>query len=243
MSAPRPHSRSSRPETGEGLRERLAAVLRRRDRRRVPEEACEARAAVTLVLRPDSPAGDADREARPEVAGGGEKAGRRADAGSGAGVSVLFVQRAEADGDPWSGHMALPGGRREPADPDLTATAIRETREETALRLREADVLGRLSDVVPASPHLPAIAITPFVVWYEGQGEVRASREIRDHVWIPLEALASPDHRSVLRLQREGASVAFPAIEYRGYTVWGITFEIIADFLRLLREAEPDLRS
>ena len=43
------------------------------------------------------------------------------------GLEVLFIKRAERDGDPWSGHMAFPGGRREPHDSDLYSTALRET--------------------------------------------------------------------------------------------------------------------
>ena len=36
---------------------------------------------------------------------------------------ILFIQRAEKEGDPWSGHMAFPGGHRDPTDDDLKAAA------------------------------------------------------------------------------------------------------------------------
>src|SRR5512138_157863 len=49
--------------------------------------------------------------------------------------AVLLIRRAERPGDPWSGHMALPGGRRESGDADLVATAIREAAEELGLAL------------------------------------------------------------------------------------------------------------
>lgn len=226
MTACPPDTGAPRPVGGEALRDRLAAALRGRERRRIPEEACEARAAVALVLRPDSPARDPGREPPAEVAEGG------------GGASVLFVQRAEADGDPWSGHMALPGGRRSAGDPDLVATAIRETREETSLVLDRSDVLGALDDILPRSAHLPAIAVTPHVAWYTGGKAVRGNREIRGHVWAPLEALLAPRRRSVLTLRRAGRRLDFPSIELGDYTVWGLTFEIVDAFLRVTGMAE-----
>ena len=51
---------------------------------------------------------------------------------------LLFIQRANRDGDPWSGQMAFPGGHREPQDPNLMAAAMRETQEEIGLSLANA---------------------------------------------------------------------------------------------------------
>ncbi len=72
-------------------------------------------AAVAVILRPD----DAD-------------------------TRILFIKRAEKRGDPWSGHMAFPGGHREPRDPDLRSAAERETLEEIGLDLERAEYLGPL---------------------------------------------------------------------------------------------------
>ena len=77
--------------------------------------------------------------------------------------AILLIRRAERTGDPWSGHIALPGGRREPADPDLVATAIRETGEEVGIALEPERPGGSLRDVVPRTPALPPIAVRPFV--------------------------------------------------------------------------------
>ena len=54
------------------------------------------------------------------------------------GRRVWFVQRAERAGDPWSGHVAFPGGHEEPGDVDLRHTARRETWEEVGVDLDEA---------------------------------------------------------------------------------------------------------
>lgn len=200
------------------VRMRLAATLAARTPRRIPAIECEARAAVTLILRPGPPG-----TANPARAGD---------------PSLLFVQRAELDGDPWSGHMAFPGGRREPGDPDLLATAIRETREETSLRLARRDLLGALDDVHPLTHQLPSIAVTPFVAWYEGEGEISPSDEVRDHIWVPVSALQAPEHRSAFTLRKGGQVASFPTFEFEGYTVWGLTFEIVARFLEILRTPE-----
>lgn len=170
----------------------------------VKDEEAERRAAVMLVLRESD------------------------------GVDALFVQRAEAERDPWSGHMALPGGRADPEDTDLIHTALRELREETALTIPRHGVLGRLDDVHPASRRLPSIAVTPFVAWLEGEARIEPNPEIQDHVWIPLAVLRDPGHRSELRVRAKGVDRVFPTIEYRGYTIWGLTLRIVHDFLGVI---------
>mgnify|MGYP006305808619 CR=1 FL=1 len=56
---------------------------------------------------------------------------------AGDGCELLFILRAKQEGDPWSGHMAFPGGRMEPDDADELAAARREAREEVALDLAD----------------------------------------------------------------------------------------------------------
>ena len=88
-------------------------------------------------------------------------------------LEVLLIKRARRDGDPWSGHMALPGGRRDPADTSLRQTAVRETLEETGIDLDELGAhLGRLVEVRPQSPHLPRISVAPHV--FGAPAETRA---------------------------------------------------------------------
>ena len=50
-------------------------------------------------------------------------------------AEILFIKRAARVGDRWTSHVALPGGKREPADADDRATSSRETREEIGLDL------------------------------------------------------------------------------------------------------------
>ena len=60
---------------------------------------------------------------------------------------VLFIERAQRSGDPWSGHMAFPGGRVETSDASARLAAQRETHEEVGVDLAPAEVLGRLDDL------------------------------------------------------------------------------------------------
>lgn len=146
---------------------------------------------------------------------------------------ALFIRRAEVEGDPWSGHMGLPGGRREPGDRDLGETARRETLEETGIRLADKDLLGRLSDLHPRSPHLPSVAIAPYVARHLGDARVRPSVEVSGHLWVPVRELRNPANRSELALEREDGRRTFPTIQVEGRTIWGLTFEIVRRFLTL----------
>src|SRR5207249_11060459 len=79
------------------------------------------------------------------------------------GIEALFIHRAVRAGDTWSGQIAFPGGRREPTDADLRATAIRETREEIGVDLSNAERLGVLDDLYPRTPVLPPVVVRPLV--------------------------------------------------------------------------------
>lgn len=185
----------------------LRQALADRPADRIPETECEVRAAVTLILRPPT-------------AGGGTP-------------EALFVRRAEVAGDPWSGHVALPGGRRDPEDRDLLETARRETVEETGLVLERDDHIGRLGEIHPRSKHLPSICVTPFVAWMATDQEVRVNHELSGHMWVPISALTEPAYRSTL-VREAPTTREFPAIDYEGDVIWGLTFAILEDFLAVL---------
>jgi 8-oxo-dGTP pyrophosphatase MutT (NUDIX family) len=178
---------------------------------RIPEIECEIRAAVTLIVRPSGEAGG-----EPEV---------------------LFVRRARVPGDPWSGHVALPGGRQDREDADLLDTARRETLEETGLRLEREDHLGRLGEIHPRSRHLPSICVTPFVAWLAEDQKVTLNEELTGHLWIPLPDLSDPAYRATL-VREAPSRREYPSIDYGGEVIWGLTFGILEDFLNVLAGTE-----
>lgn len=152
-------------------------------------------------------------------------------------TQALLIQRAERAGDPWSGHMALPGGRREKGDADRLAVAMRETEEEVGLKLRAEHLLGGLDDLHPRSPRLPPVIISPFVFWLARRPAVGVSDEVAGAHWVSLASLFARDARAVVPIQGEPVEVpcfrarALP----RGRVVWGLTYRILSSLRPLLQ--------
>ena len=156
-------------------------------------------------------------------------------------LEILLIKRAEAEGDPWSGQMALPGGRRDPSDENLLRTAVRETLEETSVRLEKGGIhLGRLEPMVPATKRLPPITIYPFVFAVDGEAEATvSSREVDEVLWVPLATLQAPGAASTVEIHyADGSSREFPCIRVDGRVIWGLTFRILTGFFQILRGAE-----
>lgn len=156
---------------------------------------------------------------------------------AGATLDVLLIKRAQHEGDPWSGHMALPGGRRDPSDASLLDTARRETREETGLALDAALRLGRLEEVSPQSTRLPDLTIFPFVFGVPAGSDARvASREVEAVHWVDLETLRAPGTRCSVEVDLVGGARRFPGLRVGEDVVWGLTYRILLDFFRVWPE-------
>jgi 8-oxo-dGTP pyrophosphatase MutT (NUDIX family) len=152
--------------------------------------------------------------------------------------AILLIQRAERAGDPWSGHMALPGGRQDPTEPDLVTTAIRETAEEVGLELQPEHLIGSLDDVVPRTPALPPIAVRPYVFVLRSRPRLTLNPEVAAARWAPLDLLLHPDTYHTIRLEIRGESREFPAYRLQDAVVWGMTERILSGLLGHLL-AEP----
>ncbi len=146
-------------------------------------------------------------------------------------LDLLLIERATREGDPWSGHMALPGGHVEPSDVDLAATAERETWEEVGLDLRQSgERLGRLSDCTPVRG-VP-IAVRPFVYLLRELPRLTLSAEVRRALWVPVAPLLRGELQTTHTLSRAGQHLEFPAWEVGGGVVWGLTYRVLDDFFR-----------
>lgn len=155
-------------------------------------------------------------------------------------LDLLIIKRARSERDPWSGHMALPGGRRDPEDDSIRETAERETREEVGLDLEQHGVhLGALDEVATASPRLPKLTIAPFVYGVPSHAEAWvASTEVEAIHWVRLDALRAPENQGSIEIPLPGGSRAFPCYNVVGEVVWGLTYRILSQFLDLYPDAE-----
>lgn len=143
---------------------------------------------------------------------------------------VLLIRRTSKLSDPWSGHMAFPGGRKERGDPDLIATAIRETREEVGVDLREAgEHLGRLDDVQAISRARPMdLIIVPQVfLLTEPVSLTLQETEVAEALWAPLDPMLAGEVDAVRRYEHEGQSMDLPGYRVGEHVVWGLTYRML----------------
>ena len=180
-------------------------------------------------------------EERPPVLAPDDGAPRRAAVavvlrhGSGDVVELLLIKRSERDDDPWSGHVALPGGRFDPTDATLQDTAIRETREETGIDLaRDGVLLGMLDELRPRTPVLPPIIVTPFVAIVRADVAIETSDEVALAFWVALSSLADPTLAVDSDVTARGATWRVPSYLLGGHIVWGMTERILRNLQALL---------
>ncbi len=191
----------------EAFLQRIGARLDPVDTDRVPAaEGGVTHAAVTLLLRP---AGDS--------------------------AEILFIKRAERAGDPWSGHLAFPGGRAEKSDASLLDVAMREAAEEVGIDARQGGrLLGRLPTIRPLSARIPSITVTPFVaVAPQGAVPLLQPEEVADAFWMPLAALKESGRSATVRWEAKDGTREFPAFPSPRGPIWGITERILSQFLAL----------
>lgn len=150
-------------------------------------------------------------------------------------VELLMIRRAEREGDPWSGQIALPGGRWSPNDESLQQTAMRETWEETGIDLAsEGLVLGTLDELHPRTPLLPPIVITPVVVVLDAPAPLVLSDEVADAFWVPLGTLRAPESTRESQVHARGATFRVPSFVLGERVVWGLTERILRQLLARL---------
>ena len=155
-------------------------------------------------------------------------------AGSDGDPELLFIKRAEYPGDPWSGHVAFPGGRREAQDASLAETAIRETREETGIDLaKHGGIIGELDELQPQSVRLPELVVAPFVALLYETPALELAAEVASVFWVPLRSLHDTELWRDTEVSGKGYRITRRAFHHEGHVIWGITERIIAQLLAL----------
>jgi 8-oxo-dGTP pyrophosphatase MutT (NUDIX family) len=152
------------------------------------------------------------------------------------GLSVLLMRRSERDGDPWSGHMAFPGGHAQSDDTDLLHTARRETLEEVGLDLLDAELLGRLDDVSPLRSS--ELVVRPYVFFTRTASAPTLSDEVAEVLWVSVDSLASGQWKRTTEVAVRGDRYQVPAFVIDSRVVWGMTYHLLERFLAQV-SAEP----
>jgi 8-oxo-dGTP pyrophosphatase MutT (NUDIX family) len=148
---------------------------------------------------------------------------------------LLFIERAQREGDPWSGHMAFPGGRREPSDPDRLRTALRETFEEVGFE--PARPLGRLDDVRGARrPRVDDLLVSAYVFGVDPLPRIVPSPEVQSTVWVPLASIVDPASWTEHVIREPAGARRVPALQHGRYLIWGLTLRILGSFFATLGE-------
>ena len=157
-------------------------------------------------------------------------------------LEVLLIERALREGDPWSGHMAFPGGRLEPRDLSSRHAAERETLEEVGVDLEPAEYLGPVSDISGGPRNRPNLVVAAHAFFSAGDQPLRPDPgEVRQAFWFPLAEMLD-ESRRVNYSTPERPGVRYPGILVGipgRHVVWGLTYRFLGDLLEVLGHSIP----
>ena len=141
------------------------------------------------------------------------------------GERVLLVRRARNSRDPWSGHFAFPGGRREEQDSSIFATCVREVDEETGIRLTPDKLVRTLPATVAGGGPLLPVLVQPYLFAVSARPAVHpAVQEIESYLWLETERFRDRANHSVTEVMPGTARTVFPIDDYY---IWGFTYRIL----------------
>lgn len=157
-----------------------------------------------------------------------------------AGLSLLFIERAEVEGDHWSGHIAFPGGRAIAGDGHPRDTAERESGEEVGLYLDASVYLGRLDDLLGRER---GMVISGFVYGLRGEVAVSPNHEVARWLWLPLGEILNPARHLERDFDYMGQALALPAIrvfeEPDRAVLWGLSYRFLEILMDRLGDSIP----
>ena len=152
---------------------------------------------------------------------------------------IIFIERARVPNDPWSGHIAFPGGRREPGDQLSLDTAVRETEDEIGVELSVGQLLGQLDDLTGRRSH--HLVVSCFVFMMSSVGPFRQNHEVADVFTLPISRLLETKRQTEVQYEAWQGQV-FPAIRLSDHEepiVWGLTYRFLENFFTLLGHQLP----
>lgn len=149
--------------------------------------------------------------------------------------SILLIRRTEREADSWSGHWSFPGGRRDPEDPDLLHTALRELEEECGIRLSREQTAEVLPPMVARRRVGCFLTVAPYLFHVDDElPAVLNPQEAASALWAPLKLLSDPTQHRLTSVPGLPKEMAFPAIDLNGLPLWGFTYRLITNWLGLV---------
>ena len=148
-------------------------------------------------------------------------------------IYTVFILRPDYGGV-HSGQISLPGGKKEPSDPDLQTTALRESYEEVGIVPEKVQVLGQLSDLyIPPSRFL----VTPIIGCMETRPDfARDPAEVEEIIEVNIRDLFNEKAFQIKRHKvGMGAHIKAPAFVVGNYVIWGATAMILSEFNDVIR--------
>ncbi len=143
------------------------------------------------------------------------------------GDCVLLTKRADHLSS-HSGEIAFPGGKWEPGDEDLKATALRESHEEVGLMPGLVEVLGEL----PLNMTRYKTQVTPYVGRVGSDVQLKANKdELDTYFWVPINFFAENSCLRIDVFNHFGVEVRVPAYQFGEHIIWGVTARILVDLL------------
>ena len=157
-------------------------------------------------------------------------------------IELLFMQRAIHPNDPWSGHIAFPGGACEVEDQHTLATALRETHEELGLNLTESEWFGGLDYAYgPVIDQDKRVCLAPHVFLVKQNQSLILNEEAQDAFWIPITRLVLQEHIRTFP-HKELPNFTMYGIDLGIHSVpllWGLTLRVLYDFFEKI-ELKPE---
>lgn len=152
------------------------------------------------------------------------------------GIEVLMIKRAQRKGDPWSGQMGFPGGKRDADDTSNWEAAKRELFEEIGVDAEQSTrQVVCLSDMKSISnvAHR-SMAITPYILQATEDFELCPNEEVADTIWVPLSFIENEYNRQTMNWTRRGVRVELPCYYFQGQHIWGMSLVMLDEMLHAL---------
>jgi len=147
---------------------------------------------------------------------------------AGGDLEVFIVKRAEVDGDPWSGDMAFPGGKKAALDEGVLDTAVREVMEETGIDLKPLEPLGYMEPLT--SWVRRTFRVQPVVYLFEGDPPITLNYELTKYMWTPVGDLRKLRSRATVK------GFDSPIYMIGDDVVWGLTCRMLDQLINILYE-------